>query len=70
MKLNVVAETSNERLEGFILADLPEGRFELTRLVNIKIRQLYDLLVVRRGWTVDGYAGFVTTGLKAALLPG
>ena len=32
--------------------------------------ELYDLLVVRRGWTVEGYAKFVTTGLKAALLPG
>src|SRR5919106_3045028 len=31
LKLNVVAETSNERLEGFILADLPEGRFELVQ---------------------------------------
>ena len=31
--------------------------------------ELYDLLVVRRGWTVAGYAEFVTTGLKAALLP-
>jgi AcrR family transcriptional regulator len=31
--------------------------------------ELYELLVVRRGWPVDRYAAFVTEGLKAALLP-
>src|SRR3954447_2172870 len=31
---------------------------------------LYELLVVRRGWSVERYASFVTEALKAALLPG
>src|SRR3954452_3928841 len=31
--------------------------------------ELYDLLVVRRGWAVARYAAFVTVALKAALLP-
>lgn len=30
--------------------------------------ELYDLLVIRRGWKVDDYAAFVTAGLKGALL--
>jgi AcrR family transcriptional regulator len=30
--------------------------------------ELYDLLVVRRGWSIARYAAFVTAGMKAALL--
>ena len=30
--------------------------------------ELYDLLVVRRGWTVERYATFVTAAMRAALL--
>ena len=31
--------------------------------------ELYELLVLRRGWAVDRFAAFVTDGLKGALLP-
>jgi hypothetical protein len=31
LKLNLVAEPSDERLEGFVLTDFPEGRFEFVQ---------------------------------------
>jgi AcrR family transcriptional regulator len=31
--------------------------------------ELYELLVLRRGWTADDYAGFIASSLRAALLP-
>jgi AcrR family transcriptional regulator len=32
--------------------------------------ELYELLVLRRGWTVERYAGFIAEAMIAALLPG
>ena len=31
--------------------------------------ELYDLLVIQRGWSPDGFGGFVGQALTAALLP-
>lgn len=32
--------------------------------------EVYELLVLQRGWSLDRYATFITTGAAAALLPG
>jgi AcrR family transcriptional regulator len=32
--------------------------------------ELYELLVLRRGWTIERYSGFITAAMIAALVPG
>lgn len=32
--------------------------------------EMYELLVLRRGWTVERYSGFITEAMIAALVPG
>jgi AcrR family transcriptional regulator len=51
---------------------LPDG-LSVTRAADILLTysspQVYDLLVVRSGWTPEEYARFISTGLAAQLTP-
>ncbi|WP_433862180.1 hypothetical protein [Streptomyces sp. L7] len=36
-------------------------------LLTYSSPQLYDLIVIRNGWTLDQYADFISTGIAAHL---
>jgi AcrR family transcriptional regulator len=76
----VLEQMNAERLTGMTamaaqLVRLGQVRAEVTRtevrdiLWTLNSSELYELLVLRRGWSVDRYVGFVRRNLRASLLP-
>jgi hypothetical protein len=58
-------ETSSHEHRGA----LPRARGQATNvLFAVSSQEMYDLLVVRRGWSSRRYTGFVATTIENALL--